>query len=91
MRQGFYFALLILKMCDVFSLTSVFVLTIRYFIICNVNFFFFSVNIKFQSRELSFYDILLDIDCYISVEILLKVPLFQDAHFFRFLNNESVY
>ena len=56
------------KTCEVFCLTSVFVLTIRYFIMYNVSLMFFSVNIKFYSRDLFFYHVLLDADWYISVE-----------------------
>ena len=46
-----WYGLLIVKTCDVFCLTSIFVLTIRYFITHNVSLMFFSVSIKFYSRD----------------------------------------
>ena len=90
MLYTFYFMLLFVKTCEFFSLTSVFVLAIRYFIMYNVSLLFFSVDKKFYSGDLLFYHILLDADWYISVEeanwkleILITVPLFfRDAQFF---------
>ena len=60
MLYAFYYMLLFVKTCDFFCLTSVFVLTIRYFIMYNVSFLFFPVSIKFYSWDLLFYHVLLD-------------------------------
>ena len=68
MLYAFYYMSLFVKTCEFFCLTSVFVLTIRYFIMYNVSLLFFSVNIKFYSGDLLFYHVLLDADWYISVE-----------------------
>ena len=70
MLYEFYYILVIVKTCKVFCLlTSVFVLTMRYyFTLYNVRFIFFSVNIKFYSWDKFFYYVLIDADGYISGE-----------------------
>ena len=70
MLYEFYYILVIVKTCKVFGLlTSVFVLTMRYyFTLYNVRFIFFSVNIKFYSWDKFFYYVLIDADGYLSGE-----------------------
>ena len=68
MLCGFYYTLLIVTICNVVCLPSVFVLMIRYFIMHSVIFIIYSVNIKICSRGLSSCHIFLDIDLHIWVE-----------------------